>query len=44
MKLVKDSRFYTKEMRFKRQFIFYSHLGLGDQIILSGGINYLSKI
>ena len=25
------------------EFIFYSHLGLGDQIILSGAINYLSK-
>ncbi len=44
MKLVKDSDFLYKRNEIQGdEFIFYSHLGLGDQIILSGGINYLSK-
>ena len=37
---------YNYNQKFKfylDEFIFYSHLGLGDQIILSGAINYLSK-
>ena len=36
--------FLNKIKKIKGQnFVFYSHLGLGDQIILSGAINYLSK-
>ena len=37
-----DFLFKTKKINAD-EFIFYSHLGLGDQIILSGAINYLSK-
>ena len=38
------TNFLNKTKKIKgNDFVFYSHLGLGDQIILSGAINYLSE-
>ena len=38
------TNFLNKTKKIKGvDFVFYSHLGLGDQIILSGAINYLSE-
>ena len=46
MKIFKNSQsLFLKNLKYinDTKFIFYSHLGLGDQIILSGAVNFLSK-
>ncbi len=46
MKLFKNSQtlFLKNPKQIKdKEFIFYSHLGLGDQIILSGAVKFLSE-
>ena len=46
MKIFKNSQsVFLKNLKNMNdtKFIFYSHLGLGDQIILSGGVNFLSE-